>query len=292
MKQWKILSLALLIMAGLTFTACQDDDDDIMDLGPTISMKTGEGYTHEDFEVTEGSAVKFGINAAKSTTHDNNLTKFNIIYTTTNQTLNLVDSTFNAGNFSADYQITFMGLGSAKITFKVTAQGGLTAEKELNVVVTEAGVAVKKTTDIDLGSFNEPGIGSFYSTVEEEVYDIAQATLNQEKIDFLFYRGATNLNTIAAPDDETAITVFQIAGWTTKNATRFNTAEMTAEEFDAIESPYVFPEFDEENATTNVNMLEIGDVVMFRTIAGKHGYIKVADIYRGDKIKIDVIVEE
>jgi hypothetical protein len=119
---------------------------------------------------------------------------------------------------------------------------------------------VKKTTDIELGSFNEPGIGSFYSTFEGEVYNIAQATLNQEKIDFLFCRGATNLNTIAAPDDENAITVFQIGGWTTKNANHFHTTEMTAEEFVAIESPYSFPEFDEENAGTNVNMLNIGDV--------------------------------
>jgi hypothetical protein len=31
---------------------------------------------------------------------------------------------------------------------------------------------------------------------------------------------------------------------------------------------------------------------MFRTVAGKHGYIKIVDIYRGDKIKVDVIVEE
>jgi hypothetical protein len=98
-------------MAGLTFTVCQGDDDDILDLGHTISMKTGEGYTHEDFEVTEGSKVKFGINAAKSTTHDNNLTKFTIVYTTTNQTLTLVDSTLNTANFSADYEITFMGIG-------------------------------------------------------------------------------------------------------------------------------------------------------------------------------------
>jgi hypothetical protein len=31
---------------------------------------------------------------------------------------------------------------------------------------------------------------------------------------------------------------------------------------------------------------------MFRTVAGKHGYIKIVHIYRGDKIKVDVIVEE
>jgi hypothetical protein len=295
MKKWSLLSITLLIAAGLMFSGCKKDEDDpIVDQGPTISLKTGDGYTFNDFEVEEGTAVKFGVVASKSTTHDNNLTRFNITY----GNLTIADSTFNADSFDSDFQIEFFGVGEAKITFIITAEGGMTAEKELNVTVTEppvVGVEIKKMTDIELGSFNDP-IGSFYNTMDEMVYTVAQAKQNQEKVDFVFFRGDTNLNTFAAPDDDAAATIdeFQFAEWTTKNQTRFNLIDKTADDFDAInaEELHLFPEFDNENALTRANQLEVGQVVMFRTVNEKHGYIKVVDIYaKGDKIKIDVIVE-
>lgn len=289
MKKWSILSLAMLMVAGLMFSGCSDDDDDTVDLGPSIILKTGEGYTYEDFVVEEGSSVKFGVIAQKSTTHENNLTKFNISY----NELTLVDSTFNSSSFDGDYEIQFVGVGEATLVFKVTAEGGLTAETELNVTVVEAGVEVQKVTGIELGSFNDV-VGSFYNTVDNMVYTIPEAKQNQEKVDFLFFKGVTNINTIAAPDDEDAgsIETFHLDEWTTRNQTRFNLTEMGAEAFDAIEQTHVFPEFNEEEALTKANELEVGQVVLFRTEAGKHGYFKVVDMYtRGDLITIDVIIE-
>jgi hypothetical protein len=289
MKNWKLLPLAMLLMAGIVFTGCEKEEDD---LGPTISLKTGEGYTYEDFEVAEGETLKFGIEGAKSSNSDNNLTRYNMIYATGSQTLTMVDSVFNAPAFNMDYSIQFIGVGNATLTFRVTSEGGLTAEKILNVTVIEAGVAIRKVTEIELGSWDDP-IGSFYNTVDDVVYTVSTAKQNQDKVDFLFFKGAVNLNTLAAPDDEDANTIatYELSDWTTKNQTRFNLSDMTAQTFDAIEDLHAFPEFDETNALTKVNNLEIGDVVMFRTEAGKHGYIKIVDIYRGDKIKIDVIVE-
>lgn len=292
MKQWKFLSLAVLILAGVSFSACQKDEDE--DLGPTISLKTGAGYTYEDFEITEGTTLTFGITATKSTTSDNNLSRFNIYYETGDQDLTLVDSVFSNATFNADYSIEFLGTGSSKIKFRITSQGGLTDEKELNVVVTAAGVAVKKISDIELGSWNDP-IGSFYNTVDEVAYTVSAAKQNQEKVDFLFFLGAVNQNTIAAPDDADANTIntFELEDWTTKNATRFNTTNMTASEFDAITDLHVFPEFDVAGATSKANQLVTGQVVMFRTVAGKLGYIQIKDLYRsGDKILLDLIVEE
>jgi hypothetical protein len=289
MKKWSILSLSMLMVAGLMFSGCSDDDDDTVDLGPSIILKTGEGYTYEDFEVEEGSSVKFGVIAQKSTTHDNNLTRFNLNY----NDLTLVDSTFNSSAFNGDYEIQFEGVGEATLVFKVTAEGGLTAETELNVTIVESGVQVSKVTGIELGSFNDV-VGSFYNTVDNEVYAISEAMLNQEKVDFLFFKGAENINTIAAPDDEAAadIDTFMLDQWTTKNQTRFNLTEMDAEAFDAIEDIHIFPDFNDEEALTRVNELEVDQVVLFRTEAGKLGYFKVVDMYtRGDLITIDVIVE-
>lgn len=293
MRKYRLFALAILLFAGLAFTGCSDDDDDIVDLGPSLTLKTGEGYTSADFEVEEGTTLKFGVTAEKSTTHDNYLAKFQILY----NELTIVDTALNTATFNADYMIKFLGVGTFKMTFIVTAQGGMTDEVELNVTVKEPvvpGVEVKKSLNVEFGSYNDP-IGSFYNSVDDTVYTVPEAFQEQAKVDFLFFKGVDNMNTIAAPDDEDAntITDFQLNTWTTKNPTRFVMTAMTAEEFDAIGEMHEFPEFDEENAASKANLLEVGNVVMFRTVGQKLGYFKVVDIYtKGDKMKIDVIVEK
>ena len=68
-------------------------------------------------------------------------------------------------------------------------------------------------------------------------------------------------------------------------------ADITAEDFDAIEDKCVFPEFDAEKAETKANELKNNDVIFFKTVGDKLGYIKIVDLYhRGDRIKFDVIV--
>ncbi len=296
MKQWKFLSLAMLLAAGLMFSGCsKDDDDPIIDAGPSMSLKSGEGYTNTDFEVEDGSSVKFGVTANKSTTHDNNLTRFIIIF----QNKPYVDTTFNSATFNGDFELQFVGVGEADLIFRITAEGGMTDEKQLKVTIVEppvVGVEVKRIPAVELGSWNDP-IGSFFNMEDELVYTIAQAKQNQELVDFLFFRGTTNLNTIASPDDEDAGTIdtFQLEEWDTRNQTRFNLTEMTADEFDEIDEMelFLFPDFDEENALTKANMLEVDQVVFFRNEAGKHGLIKVVDIYaKGDKIQIELVVEK
>jgi hypothetical protein len=293
MKHWKFLSLAVLISASALLIGCSSDDDDPIDLGPTINLKTGEGYTSADFEVVLGTTLKFGVIANKSTTSDNYLARFNILF----GNLTIIDTVINVATFNTDYEIQFASVGTAKMIFRITAQGGMTDEVELNATTTEPpflGVEVKKTTNIELGSYNDP-IGSFYNTLDEMVYTISEAKLNQEKVDFLFFKGATNLNALAAPDDDDAnsIPTFQLNEWTIKNQTRFNYSNMTAAEFDEIGELHIFAEFDIDNALPRVSELEVGQIVMFRTVTEKLGYIKVLDTYtKGDKIKIDVIVEK
>jgi len=293
MKRFRFYSLAMLVVAGIILGGCKKDEVEKIDLGPTLSLKSGEGYTSADFSVEDGTSLKFGVTASKSATHDNFLTRFNILY----NSLTLVDTVLNTANFDADFTLKFVGAGTGKIIFKITAQQGLTAEKELNVTITEPvipGVEVFKRSDIELGSFNDP-IGSFFNTTDTTVYTVAQAKENQAKVDFLFFKGVTNQNTIAAPDDADAnsITDFQLGDWTTKNPTRFILTNLTPAQFDEIGDLHEFPEFEAANALSKINQLEANNVLFFKTAAGKLGYIKIADLYfRGDRIKIDVIVEK
>lgn len=293
MKFYRFLVFALLLAAGVVFTGCSDDEDDTVDMGPTISLKTGAGYTATDFEVYNDSTLKFGVTANKSTTHDHNLARLNIYY----NDLTLVDSTMDVASFNGDFEIKFVGIGTGVMKFKITAHGGLSDETSLNVTIKEPpylGEEVMKTTNIEMGSFNDP-IGSFYNTIDALVYTVPDAKLNQAKVDFLFFRGVTNLNTIAAPDDADANTIpsFDLGSWTTKNATRLYLTTMTAAEFDAIGDLHIFPEFNTTAAASKVNQLANGNVLIFKTVGGKLGYIKIVDLYsKGDKLKMDVIVQK
>lgn len=288
-----LIAIGLLLVTGLMVTSCSKEEDEPIDQGPSITLKTGPGYTYTDFEVFNDSTKTFGVVANKSTTHDRKLTRFNIYY---NQ-LTLVDSVINTNTFEGDFPIKFVGVGTGVLKFKITAEGGLSKEISLNVTVKEPpfqGVEVKKYTNIELGSFNDP-IGSFFNTTDGLVYTVSQAKQNQAKVDFLFFKGVTNQNTIAAPDDPDANTIqtFQLNEWTTKNPTRFYLINMTAAEFDAIGQLHIFPQFNTQQASSKANMLQVGNVIFFKTAAGKLGYIRVKDIYtKGDKIKLDVIVEK
>jgi hypothetical protein len=291
LKKLSFLMFTALFSMLIVLNGCKKDEEEKIDLGPTLSLKTGEGYTSSDFEVIEGDTLKFGVIAAKSTTHNNFLTRFNIYF----GDLTLVDSVINVADFDADYSFIFNGIGTTKMTFKITAQQGLTAEKELNVVIKEppvTGVEVMKKSNIEMGSFNDP-IGSFFNTADTTIYTLALAKENQEKVDFLFFKGASNQNAIAAPSDSAANTVYNLQDWTIKNETQFTLTEMTPEEFIAIGDLHVFPEFDTVNASSNINQLEVGNILMFKTVADKLGYIHISDLYsRGDRMKMDIVVEK
>lgn len=290
MKKINVLFLlALFLGAATVFTGCNKDEDPVIG-DPSIDFKGGSTYTFEDVTVTTNDQITVGILAAMHPETKKELA--NLTITLGEQTL--VDSSFNASSFEADYTISFASVGVFTFTATITDVDNRSDEMSFNITIEQGGTAVKKTTNIEMGSFNDPK-GSFYSTVNEMVYKVAEAKQNQAAIDFIFFKGSTNANSIAAPDDVQVNTIsdFQLNDWTTKNQTRFNTTTMTAAEFDAIGEFHSFPVFNTSTQTTLTNNLINGQVIYFMTQAGKKGYVKVVDLFsRGDLAKFEVIVEE
>jgi hypothetical protein len=296
MKKISFYLIALLIGVSTVFTSCSKDDD-ILDPNPTIDFKGGGEYVANDVTIKAGESIKVGVNAAYNSQTKKKLTKFNIILTANNTPTTLIDETLTSNQesvYSQDFMITFPNVGVVKLVARITDSDNKTDEVEFTVTVEQAGVEVKKKTNVEFGSFNDP-IGSFYASSTEEVFTVSQAAANQAKVDLVFFKGVTNGNTIAAPDDTDAngITDFNLNTWTTKNQTRFIKTTMTAAEFDAIGTVYNFPEFVAANGLTKANQLANGNVIYFRTQAGKRGYAKVVDLYtKGDKAKFDFIIEK
>ena len=277
-------------MAGILMVSSCSDDTVVLG-PPTLDFKGGGDYIFENSTVVENTLFKVGIAASANTESNKKLKSLRLTRTMNGTTF--VDSTLtlNDTQYNADFQFNAQSAGSSEeIVFTLTDDAGKTAEKSLTITYEAAGIAVIKNTDVLMGSHNDDN-GSFYSTANKTVYSIADAAAIQSDIDFLFYLGATNGSTIASPADSTANTVYAIDGWTTKNETLFAATDMTAAEFDAIGDVYEFPEFTGD--LSGIENLVAENVIMFKTVNDKLGFIKVNQINgRGDHVSLDVIVAE
>lgn len=281
----------LFIATTVFVTSCNKDETTT---GPTLNLKGGANYVSADATVQVNDPVLVGVTGSAG---DDNLTRFKMTITSNNVPTTVIDTTFNSPSFDWEVELNFEGVGEGRLSFELWDKGGLKAEKAFTITVEDPGMEINKYPDVELGSYND-AVGSFYSSTENIVYTRGQLTTspsNQAKIDFLFFKGTANANTIASPDDADANTIndLQLVNWTNKNQTRFNTTTITAAQFDAIGDTYQFPIFNMSTQTTKVNNLAEGQVVLFKTEAGKLGLIKVVDLYsRGDLVKVDVIVQK
>lgn len=119
----------------------------------------------------------------------------------------------------------------------------------------------------------------------------SEATAEQASVDIAFYYGANNGPTFAAPSNSIIIDIYGLmeSDWTVFNTTLFQKADIDSETFDAISDRYEFPEFTGER--DEITHLIQGDVVFFRTVNEKSGYLRINALnQKGDVVEVDVKV--
>ncbi len=285
--------LGLMLITGMIFTSCSKDDDE--PLPPSIQFKGGTGYTSADVTINENNTIKVGIIGLANSTSGKNLTQFTITLTTNNVPYVLIDSSINTATFDANYLITFPDEGVTRLSAKVTDKDGLSAEVAFTVTVNGV-TGIIDYTDKILGSYDS-NTGSSFASADGTVYSMADAKENSEKIDWLYYYGASVHATIAAPDDDEAATIFTgvngLDKWATLNNTRFAHSPLTASQFDEIttKSQLVTAAQGANPTESRLNGLQIGDVLAFLTAAGDYGLIRVDDIATGVAGTINISVK-
>ena len=294
MKKTMYLFGLLLLAGAMVFTSCKKDEDDPapVDLTPVLTFIGGAGYTDGDVSLAPSATFKVGINADANATSNKKLVTFEVVRTFNNTpTTVFTDDNINETTFTWEQDlISNTQVGEERWTFTITDKDGL--KKELSFVITTIS-PVTAYKNLTMGSWNDPTYGSFMASATGTVMSKADAGNAQGDIDFAFYLGAVNGSTFGAPSNDDIKAVFDLpqAGWTTFNNTLFEMAGINASEFDAIGDSYSFPEF--TGTEDEVNDLEAGDVVYFKTVNAKHAYIKVNSINaKGDVINIDMIVED
>ncbi|MGZ5242324.1 MAG: hypothetical protein ACXWDO_00330 [Bacteroidia bacterium] len=273
MKTLKQLALFLLVGSSAFLTSCGSDDPDPIN-APTVSVASSKATAApgETVTLTITAAAEEGLDNLKLTLSTNGVTPGTIL-----------DTTFKSRN-SAQITYSFLvaGNNNDKHTFVATVKDkkGVAATSQTTVTVNGTGATdVQLCSGVRLGA-QSSATGSSFNSGNCAVYTVSQAKANAADVDFLYFYGATNQATLAAPNDEAAddFSSFDLANWSTRNATKlkklsgfdFNTASAAS-----IQSAYG------TGGDSKANMLAVGDMIGFMTADGKYGVARVNAIVGG-----------
>ncbi len=170
MRKINLLLLLSLLIGATVLSGCKKDDDEPIVGFPSIDFKGGETYTFEDVTVTTNDQILVGILAAMHPETQKPLTQFTLKV----GTANLVDSTFSANTFDADYTINFADytinfteVGNTTLTARITDEDGRSDEVSFNIIIEEGGVKVKKNMTFSWDPLTPP---EAISTTEQEAF--------------------------------------------------------------------------------------------------------------------------
>ncbi|HNS18491.1 MAG TPA: hypothetical protein PKH94_06340 [Bacteroidales bacterium] len=286
---------AFLMVSGLFFmSSCTDEEEG--DLKPTVNFKGGAGYVSEDITLDTEEDFTIGLTAASNSSSGANLSLLELTRVYNNATWFTWDTAINVSYYSIDITLTSLNVeGTEKINIKVTDKDGQSSEISLNITTESSAGPITAYDQKILGSY-QSSTGSSFASVDGTIYSLAEAKANQSKVDWLYFYGAADLATLAAPDDAHAALVFNNATnglqtWTTKNATRLRKVT-TAIDWNAItDDSIIMQEAATEPDQTRIATLAVGDVLLFKTVTAKYGMIKVNNIAVGADGTIDISVK-
>lgn len=287
----------LLIVIGivsLTFTSCSKDDDseEPVQQKPSITFLGGTEYISQDATLTVGQEFMVGITANENADSKKNISTFKVVRTFNNVNTTVYEED-GIGNPTYSWESAVNAnaeVGQERWTFTVTDNAGESNEIAFIITTEAMGDNVVSYASVDMGSYDDTDYGSFFATSTGLAYKKPAASADPSIIDFAFFYGASNGITFGAPANTSIIDVYDLT-WSPLNATLFQFAPISSADFDAIGSVYEFPEF--TGTETIVNHLGSGDVVYFKTVTNKLGFIRINNSTKnGFEINIDVKVME
>ncbi len=268
---WSLLFMASMV---LTTSCGTQEEEDVTPAAPAITIT---GITDPASATANvGQAVNFTVNVVAPG-------GFNVIRVDktvgTGATADYAEKSKEAGqtviNFTYDFTYTpTADVAGQDVTFdfEVVDDNGKQAQHTFVLSVNEP-VMLERTTVL-LGGQKNTTQGSFYNTIDNAVYLMAAAKSNKDKVDFVYYYGATNKATIAAPTSQGAKDIYTATDLTGMN----NTTDLVkvTTNFDAITKSShiagVWAEKVNNSVSDQVTDLRVGDVFAFQLAGGTRGY--------------------
>jgi hypothetical protein len=290
-----IYLFAAIMFAGMTFMTSCTKDETPENLDPTINFKGGADYISEDATLETLQQFKIGIIAQSNSNSQKALTNLNITRTFDNTAWFVWDTAIDVTAYDININLLALNVeGTEKIDFTVTDKDGKTATISLNITTVATAGPINSYTDKILGSY-QSATGSSFASIDGTVYSLADAKANSEKIDWVYFYGATNAATIASPMDDDAQNVYNdatngIATWDIKNDTKFKKVVDNIDWAD-ITDDTILKEQAVGADQTKINQIAVGDLISFVAANGKTGMIKIDNIVTGTDGTIDISVK-
>jgi len=286
----KVLKLSFAFaMAGLALVGCTKDDEEEEDLSPVMYVETPAGGT---INVEPGDAVSYSITMS---TND----KLEVLSGSVSidgaspSVLDLngaeegtdveIDNDNNKSFTYEDIYLTGSTEATHVLSFTVTDNKDRTSSISITIK-TEFAVSIAEYTTTVLYSQEGNG-GSSYNAIENQVFTLENAQANSEKVDFMYFKGASNLHSLAAPSSTAASQVFNgtngVASWSTTNSTTLSKENISVTQFENVETAGDITDLSSEPTGELANMLAVGDIVAFKLDAargGKNGLAKIDEI--------------
>lgn len=298
MKKNIFIFSVFLLLGTLLMVSCAKDDGTTppADQSPVINFVAKTGYLSGDATLAIGEIFKVNIIAFANTSTNSKLVRLTISRVYQNTPTVVLDSTISQSSMNAEFSAQALNVaGQEKWIYKVTDKAGLIAEVSFTLTTASASGPINAFSMKIMGAQNTTA-GSSFASIDGSVYTLTQAKANQSKVDWMYYFGATDLASIAAPDDAHAALIFTNATnglqtWTTKNATRFK-AVTNVIDWANITTDLVIVQQTASGVTeSRITNLTAGKYLAFISASGKKGMIKVESITAGETGGITISVK-
>ena len=171
------------------------------------------------------------------------------------------------------------------LTFEArNSESATTTTLSRNIQVTIPYGEINNYTAVILSDIENPSGSSFFSLETNELMQLAAAVASSQKVDLIYYYGATNKATICAPSD-TRVEVFTdrnnlpiVNRFATGNNTKLAMVTVTADNFNAAVNDKIIVENIPATTATAVTQLAVGNIFYAETAGGKKGLILVKNI--------------
>ncbi|MGM0613673.1 MAG: hypothetical protein ACQESM_09210 [Bacteroidota bacterium] len=299
MKKINVLLTIMFLSGSVFFTSCSDDDDENLDLSPSITFKGGEGFTSSESEVPVGDSVKVGITAQQNDNSGKKLDYLEVSVISNNVENQLHQEDLNDEFIDRNFTIAVNNEGPSRYVFMVTDEAGETAEEDITLTGVPSSDPIYSYSEKIMGSYDNNTDGSSFASADGTMYDINEAINNSEKIDWMYSYGSDTDATIMAPSDDLADDFFGVNmdDFSTRNETMFKLIEENVD-WDNIEDDGPIMEYTASDVNqTSLTQLEEGDIIGFITdpnkdnFGGKHGLIRVDTIQAGNDGSIEISVK-
>lgn len=277
---------SLMLVASMVFNTSCGQEEDVTPAAPFINISGVTDPTGTTANV--GQAVSFTVDVAAAGGFSSirvDKTVGTGSTTTYGEQAKPAGQTITSFTFPFSYTPTSAEAGQ-RVTFDFVVTDDNAKSSTHTFVVTVNEPAISTHQAVLMGAQKNTAEGSFYNAIDKQVYLLGAAQNNKGKVDLLYYYGANNLATLAAPTDADSKVVFgetNLQGM--NNGT--NLVRTTAVFADVKTSSDIRNAWLEKKAgtvDTKVTSLKVGDVVAFQ-LADTRGYrLGVAQVVSVDAV--------